>query len=623
MARSHVVKVEASIKCGAVAQLGPRTLIVGDNGAGKSTIVNAIELAGTGRASDVAGRVTLAAPADLAMLLNGDQGFASVRLEGGVPATWTLEKGHRAERAGPEIAFPLRDVREALLGSAETARKWILSVAGGFDWPAVVALVPKSLQARLAASATGGAPPDAPAALVAALEAARKRVRAVKASVTAARSLPAPASPSPSDAQIKEMEEVIAAWAAQGAATALAEVRRNLAGAVERLKALQPAITDHQQALAQLPAPAVSPLLRSAVEVAEGVAAAKVKTCPLCGTTPADPAVFGQRAAQGRAKVQSALAVEDRRTKLTKELQGLISSRNTVEAQRASLAAEVARLEALGGNKAAPTTPREEAEAQLRAMHSLRAAWDAYRGAEERALEAEREVTEWEQLADALARAMAQLVEQAIRAFELRVQAFLPTGDTFGVDLVDGDREVLRVGLRRHGRLHPALSGAEWARVTAALALATAPADGPCVVCPEERAFDPATLTAVLEAFAAGLAAAGEAAPQIVVTSPIAPARLPEGWHLVELRSGGAVAALTPASGETSNGAKPRGRKKRSEEPAPQGQIVAEFRPVIDADGVKRLAEVTEEAEEAAKPPKPPPPPVVEPTEAVKSLFDD
>lgn len=138
MARPRVEKVESNLKSGVVAQPGQKTLILGKNGIGKSAIVNAIELAGTGKASDVAGRSLLAKDADLFMLAppGAEKVWATVRFtgEGKPSSSWELSKGHRAKLSGLAISFPLRDVQEALLGSPETARKWILQMGGSVEW---------------------------------------------------------------------------------------------------------------------------------------------------------------------------------------------------------------------------------------------------------------------------------------------------------------------------------------------------------------------------------------------------------------------------------------------------------------------------------------------------------
>ena len=52
----YIKKVTGSIKGGVDADLTEKTLIIGSNGAGKSAIVNAVELALVGGASDIEGR---------------------------------------------------------------------------------------------------------------------------------------------------------------------------------------------------------------------------------------------------------------------------------------------------------------------------------------------------------------------------------------------------------------------------------------------------------------------------------------------------------------------------------------------------------------------------------------
>jgi hypothetical protein len=97
--------------------------------------------------------------------------------------------------------------------------------------------------------------------------------------------------------------------------------------------------------------------------------------------------------------------------------------------------------------------------------------------------------------------------------------------------------------------LHGALSGAEWARVTAALALTTCPESPvPAVICPEERAFDSQTLAEVLEAFSIGVTGMGEEAPQIIVTSPVRPDPMPTGWTVIALEGGKSEGTALPSS---------------------------------------------------------------------------
>ena len=544
MSRPKVEKVESSIKGGVVAQLGAKTLILGDNGVGKSAIVNAVELAGTGRASDVAGRATLAKDADLFMLAppGADRVWSEVRVNQGIgAASWSLEKGHRAQRTGPEIAFPLRDVQEALLGSPETARKWILRHGGGFTWKDVLSLVPESLRKFLAADS----PADPAEALTGALEDAKRRVRDLTASAKVARKFTPPAAPPPTAADFTALEAVIGIWKERGTAAVAGSPLAAIQGALDAAKAdltrAGAQALDVESTLAELPPPASGlELRRAAVLIAETLARAQARECAICGGK-ADPVELAARAVRGRASIDRVNEIERKRENLQRAQQESLVILSSLRREVERLTTEVARLErSAKATGPAPDMTLAEAETQLRALHTLRASWEAARNAEELALQAERDATDWTQLAEALSKALGQLVEKSRAAFCGRVQKFLPKSDLFGIDLLDGDREVLRVGLLRlsgdHMVLHAALSGAEWARVTAALALATAPQTGPCIVCPEERAFDPSTLALVLQAFDEAVAG-NDDAPQIIVTSPTPPTTVATSWTVIQLRA--------------------------------------------------------------------------------------
>jgi hypothetical protein len=572
--RSYVSKVESAVKGAVVAQLGRKTLILGRNGAGKSAILNSVEVAGSGRASDVAGRATLAKDADLFMLAppGADKVWAIARFSGGGAAEWTLEKGKRAKRTGTPIAFPLRDVQDALLGSPETCRKWILQHGAPIDWTTqVIPLVPASLRTRLA-GAWGGPELSMPAAerLAFALEGARGRTRESNAEARAARAVTPPPQPPPTDQDIAALEGVIKSWQTQaGRATGLSSlesIRAQLLAARASVETLSTQARAYEREIGTLPASEGSHEIRNAcVLVCEALARARATVCVICeGET--RPDALSARAGRGRAQIEAAVAAEKRRGDLAFALRETQSS-------AAMIQREIRRLEGLEQEAAAfagaektdlPDLDQGSAEIRLRALHSVRAGWEASRRAEEKALAAERDAVEWEQLADALSKALGQLVEQARREFEGRVQRYLPRTDLFGLELVDGDREVARVGLRRllgdTMVLHGALSGAEWARVTAALALATCPESPvPAVICPEERAFDPQTLSGVLEAFSAGVAGMGEEAPQIIVTSPVRPDPVPQGWTVIDVgtkfEAGAGAGAALPSTDIFSNAA--------------------------------------------------------------------
>src|SRR3990172_3825194 len=277
--RPTVDKVESSIKGGVKAKLGRKTLILGANGLGKSAIVNAVELAGTGRASDVAGRSTLAKDADLFMLAPPGKDHVSARAylsEGAGTAAWELRKGHRAKRTGPEVHFPLRDVQEALLGSAETARKWVLQHGTPFSWSDVIMLVPLSLQPKLASLGRG---PDPASSLTTALERARTEVRTANASAKTLRSLSSPSQPPPDPVFIAELEGIISAWQLRGNAagpddSAVQILKEALETRRTQISSLEGRVNEIEAKLASLPKPQGNfEVLRSAITVVETIAA--------------------------------------------------------------------------------------------------------------------------------------------------------------------------------------------------------------------------------------------------------------------------------------------------------------------------------------------------------------
>jgi hypothetical protein len=167
------------------------------------------------------------------------------------------------------------------------------------------------------------------------------------------------------------------------------------------------------------------------------------------------------------------------------------------------------------------------AEAEVVKLKSARDTWDTVQKAESTAISAERSADEWGALKDAATEAVGLTLESARVAFVNAVQQHLPASDVFDLRLRDGDREVVQFGLVRGDALHTALSGAEWARVMAAMANATVPAETYACLLPEERAFDPETLESVLVAL-------GDSPHQVIITSPVAPVSVPDGWVVIE-----------------------------------------------------------------------------------------
>jgi len=524
--RPYVARVAGEIKNGVrPTNLSRKVLVLGRNGLGKSALVNAIELAGTGRVSDVAGRATVANAGDLALLCPpSGQAFADATLSDGSVARWALDQGHRAKRSGPEIAFPLRDVVSALLGSPETARKWLLLQMGDLSLDEVLGTVPVSLRARCQGALSEAVGQTSVDRLIWALESAKKAARQLASQAKALRSATPPSQPPPPESVLTGLERAIEAWHRRSSVSnrdGLLQAKRTESAT---FSSMVRALTE---ALAQLPQPETGLEIReAALLVIRTLIRAGSRECAICGA-PISPELLGRRADVGAKRIEAAtesgkewLRTKSRLEEAERHLSATKRTLEVLEKDAASLPAE-------------PDLSLEEAQRKLREAQTVRAAWDACRGAEERALLAEQAELEWAQLAEVLGSKISQLVTSRRDAFVARVQAYLPDSDQLSLDLGDGTRETFRLGLLRDGHLARALSGAEWARVTAALALATAPKSGPCVVVPEERAWDPQTLAEVLRAFDRSLG--GDDSPQLIVTSPVPPSAIPEGWQVVTI----------------------------------------------------------------------------------------
>jgi energy-coupling factor transporter ATP-binding protein EcfA2 len=546
-----IKKVTSNIKLGCDVEIGPKTVIVGPNGSGKSTIVNAIELAITGRASDIAGRAEVAREADLLSLAPAGEKliYAEVEFDGGETARFSAEgttaKAKKAVVSRPdfvqhEAVLPIRTLREAVLGSATTARKYLLSkVSAGTTRDDVKALLHPGvwlLWDKLIAAVDAGTPTAD--ALVAVLEEAGKRQRAATEEAKTARGAARLvgdgyiAPPSSDDittakATVKAARE---AYAKAEAAASASDRREEIAGRLEQAsKRAQECALAFGAAKAEMEAlPEIDDT--ELLECLEAVMAQSVArgSCLPCGGS-ADG--ITERLGEVRALLAESSGARDKREKAQRA-----ESRAKVEAERALAVLESIEAEALAlaQEPAVEKPDTEAAEAALdvaqKHLASLTAArdnWAVVQRSEATAQDAERRSAEWKSLKDACEGAVAVVLDKAVASFVAAVQSRLPASDKFDLRLRDGEREVVQFGLVRGGALHTALSGAEWARVTMAMAEACTPAGEFAVLIPEERAFDAKTLSGVLRALT-------DSPHQVIVASPVAPKPVPKGWTVIE-----------------------------------------------------------------------------------------
>lgn len=538
-------------------ELGEKTLIVGANGKGKSRVVNAVELALTGRASDLAGRADVAREADLLALAPGRRAnlFAEATLSTGEKALFAVEyvgdgKARKADHDVPvwfakQELLPVRAVREAMLGSADTACRQFLKWAGASAQRDLADMVSPSLHGhlqRLVVLNPGGG--------VDGLEvAARKKKLEANASVKALDAAMASGGVSqapPAEEDILTAQETCASARKVLVAAQAAQMRRNAAQRKEQLAqtidALQAVVATAENQCAQWE-DYVSGLEKPAGNMATAQALLELLAftiggndadCLMCGAQPG-----AEHLRQRHAQVNAALGAKMKAANdYAGAMANLNAARTHLESARTQLAyarhaydtASEGDDDAGGVDYATAAAACDAAEAHLRRLQSAQAAWRSYRTLMTQLDTARTDAAAWKALEDALAQAGRLLLTDVLAAFTGRVQGFLPSTDIFGMALSEGAREVFHAGFDRGGALHTALSGAEWARLTLAMSAAILPPDAVlAVLTPEERAFDPKTLASVMRSLSA-------APGQVILTSPIPPhGKTPAGWTVVEL----------------------------------------------------------------------------------------
>lgn len=555
----HVAHVRADLKGGVDADLGEKTLIVGPNGRGKSAIVNAVELALGGTASDIVGRAEVKREADLIALGDGSKLCATATLSDGRVAEWetsTTKSGStkKAKHTRPvRSSFPVRDVREALGGSPQTARTWLLKRIGcDVSREDVVAWLNDDLKARYErlAKVQTGSEVDI---LLGVIKAAESSARAHKSEIdglrVAVRELSEGLPAEPTRKRLDDMErESSGLWTRYqtalresepaAAVPDLAQLRLTAETLIQQYDRTQIALGHLAEEMEGVP-----PLSDMDAKVAAArELLVQIHTlhgdhgavgCLVCGSSgPVDHE--GKALALARQNADLAARRERWRwydAKREESESSLAQAQAAIAAFRAASDADQPVVPAPGALDALEAEWRA-ADERFREAKAAAGRWEAVRSKRERAERASRDQAELTALATEGKAAVDRLLKSATDAFIERVGSYLPTGDEFGLELERGGKPVCRFGLMRDGLLHTALSGAEWARLTLALACASCEADSADVLrifTPEERAFDPITLNGVLRALSS-------APGQVILTSPVRPkGRIPKGWTIVDV----------------------------------------------------------------------------------------
>jgi ABC-type cobalamin/Fe3+-siderophores transport system ATPase subunit len=507
--------------------LGPKTLIVGPNGSGKSSIQQSLQLALLGSADDLVGRDEVRDNGLLMSMVSAERLAIHAKLSSGEDYTFIAkDSGKPTHDAGIEAKLPLHEIREALAASPATARKaflgWAAKSVTAADVAEAVPAVYKAKYADISASVgRGKSPVDA---LLATLEYVGKRQRDAAKEASGAEALligmahdleTAPTQEDLVDAQDAQADAQRRVLAVKGVHAHQSRVLGQIQGIRGQLAKVDPP-----------EAPKVEETDRRFYEsmaTASGIAVDKgLASCPLCSS------------AVGHAHLKACATFYETEAKAMKVPDfGPRVNRPFLQSQLELLTNELAGIDAdlLALDPAAIEAESRAAQEAYLNLRNTVDRWSNLTKARDTIAEMTMESETYKGMKKELEGVVADLLKRVADGFTAKVQSYLPTGWKFGMLLEDNGKETFRLGLVQGKKLRSALSGAEWATVTCALAMAVSsdvPADRPVLVMPEDRGWDAATLGKVLNSW---FGFDG----QVVIGTPTKPKKVPAGWTVIDL----------------------------------------------------------------------------------------
>ena len=125
---TYVSRVSTNAKQGLDIKLGAKTLLVGKNGSGKSTVIQAIELACTGGVSDIEGRDRVKQKGALLRLFSDADSapYVSLVLSNGQPIDWSPDGGDSSV-----VHFDYAEIKDVMRGDTKAIKAWVSQIALG------------------------------------------------------------------------------------------------------------------------------------------------------------------------------------------------------------------------------------------------------------------------------------------------------------------------------------------------------------------------------------------------------------------------------------------------------------------------------------------------------------
>ena len=537
--------------------LGQKTLILGGNTSRKSAILQAVELAVSGAADDIVGRYNVRDSGLLLTLAPGDSlsSVASFSDEDMDEACFSLhregariKKPHHSTPFDASRVMPSRLVRVALSGGEKTARKSFLEwTEQGVSQEDVMSFIPSNLHAKYVDISekflsSGDANAMTPVGrLLSTMEYAgrmqRDCAKQLKGAESALSSFGGEIPAAPTDEDLKNAEDAVkrAQQAFDEAVKAQSqptndqiELQYEVATkAVDQLQERLQNLKNQYDVLMDN-----SRIAEMSARLFEWSTKNEKDACPACNNPHGKEhnSLLFDHWRNIFAQEQAAVHVP------AQELSNAFNEAKAALDMRAHEARSIGQMrgkgrEDLGCTELDVQAAREQLEAAQQAVVKLSTTknrWNDLARMQDTVRAMTLEVDNYKLLKSTCEKAVGNLLAHQAPLFADMVTTYLPDGWEFGIDLKDGSREVFRMGLRRGGKLHSALSGAESIAVVSAIAMASIDTDkAPRVIIPEDRAWDPNTLRSVMDSFA-------DFPGQVIIATTTKHSRKkPRGWTVI------------------------------------------------------------------------------------------
>ena len=542
--------------------LKKKNLIVGPNGSGKSAVVQAVALAISGAAEEVAGRTITSDPALIMTLAHqhghdGSVVFARANLSNGEHCQWETKRDERRIKTPTHIRprwviphtskqhsphFPLREVREVLTGSAKKARQRFLAwVCSDLDEDVVEQAIRADFETykTLSENYDDLVPVDR---LTHSIETADKMARKYRADAKAQATL----RDKLLDEAVREAQELHEANLQTAGANESDKRRELLHSLLGQLRTeeqrLLSGMHDAEDALKKLVGIETKESRGSigALHALEWAMDLGTEDCPICSSNVGSDHITACHGFYWD-KVKDLDQKMSSKRKLETSLSHLKDSVVGTREQIAVYENELDELPAstTSSNDVSVEETRDAfsaAQAHLASLQDALSKWTTLTSAKKLVEENNGRAEKFSEYKRQAQKAVSQLLADQVDVFCEKVTAYLPGGWEFGVMVTDNGRDSFYYGLYEGSGsdryLKVGLSEAQ--RVTVTLAMCAVLDDMMplplSILAPEDRGWDADTL--------GGVMASLKDIPQtVMLTSTVMPdAEFRRGWNVIDLR---------------------------------------------------------------------------------------